>query len=200
MNTAKNLGGAGLSAGELITSPKRLQYLDGLIVFVAALLSGFIYQYPTPYIALKYIMVGVAASIGIYYAGMVLFRKPPAAPVPIQEIHSDIKTVALLNENGKLIKEWNIHGKMTMLIGKQTKRNEVDIDLSDSAYDALIHDEHALMNFAAGNWYLEGLHMPSGISVKKGNDRIRYRLVGSRPCRLEPGDVLYIANTRLLMK
>ncbi|VBB09020.1 Hypothetical protein LUCI_4306 [Lucifera butyrica] len=195
MNTENKTG---LFKGQNIWQTKRLQILDGSIALIAAAVSLFIYQYFTEYIAAKYFLTGVFVVIALYYAGKLIRKnyEPVAAPV----LRSDIDAIVMLNENGSFIKEWNIQDKITLLIGKHTKNREVDVDLSASAYEALIHEEHAIMNFAAGSWYLEGLHRPSGISIKKANDRMRYRLVGGRPCKLEPGDILFIANTRLLMK
>lgn len=172
-----------------------LKYLDGSIAALAALVSILIYQYYTGDLVRQWILIAAFAAVGAYYAGKLIQKRYQS----VDFIH-DIRAVVLLNEYGNFIHQWNIDGKIALLIGKNTKTKEVDIDLGNSAYDALIHEEHAILNFAAGQWYLEGLHTPSSISIKKSNDKMRYRLTGSRPCRLEQGDVIYIANTRLLMK
>lgn len=182
---------------------KRLQRIDISIVFLVAVICGFIYgYYPNhEYDLEKYVLLCIFGAIGMYYASHLITPKheklPPAA---VAEIKSDISGIVMLNENGVYMKEWNVHGLVALIIGKNTKNKEVEIDLSDSAYDALIHDEHALMNFAGGNWYIEGLHMPSSVSIKKSTDGMRYRLSDNRPCKLDPGDIVYIAHTRLLIK
>lgn len=173
--------------------------LDVSIAVLALALVGFSYQYFEENIILRYSLACLFAGISVYYASK-LFEASPQQPVAAKVWGSNINAVIMLNETGSIMKQWNIQGKTTLLIGKHTRNKEVDIDLSDSAYDALIHDEHAVMNFAAGKWYIEGLHRPSSVSIKKASDQMRYRLTGSRPCQVEPGDIVYIANTRLMMK
>lgn len=179
---------------------KRLKAVDISIVLLAVAICGFILAYYQTYEMQQYVLLGVFACIGLYYAIRLIPAKQEEKPAAAPEIKSVISGIAMLNEHGIHMKEWNLEGLVSLIIGKNTKNKEVDIDLSDSAYDALIHEEHALMNFAAGNWYLEGLHKPAGISIKKINDTTRYRLTDNKPCKLDRGDIVYIANTRLLIK
>jgi len=180
---------------------KRLQYLDGSIVTLALVLCIISYQYYIDDIVTKYILVIVFAAIGLYYTSKFFKSNDQESVTPaLTSDSSAISAIIMLGETGDFIKQWTIGGKTAILIGKNTKNTEVDIDLNDSMYDALIQDEHAVMNFAMGSWYLEGLHTPSSISLKKANDKMRYRLTGNRPCKLEPNDIVYIANTRLLLK
>lgn len=39
----------------------------------------------------------------------------------------------------------------------------------------------------------------NGIRVRKISDGLCYRVSRNRPCRLESGDMLFIANTKLLI-
>lgn len=156
------------------------------------------YHYYAEDVTARNSVILIFATIGLYYTRR--FFKNPHQPTETMDVCGDISRIVMLNESGHFIKQWEIKGNSALLIGKNTKNKEVDIDLSDSMYDALIQDEHAVLNFAVGSWYLEGLHTPSSISIKKTNDKMRYRLIGSRPCKMEQGDIVYIANTRLLMK
>lgn len=177
----------------------RLKYLDIGIVAVSVIISLLIYtQYPENTIT-KYIAVVAFAAVGTYYA-VQLKRNAYPHPVVPAPVKNSITSVVMLNETGNVIKKWDIQNKVSLVIGKSTNKNEVGIDLSESTYEALIHNEHAVINFANGNWYLEGLHLPTGISIKKNKDQARYRLSGQKPCKIEQGDVIYIANTRLLTK
>lgn len=49
---------------------------------------------------------------------------------------SAISKVVLKDEDGKNIKVWELHNKKSLLIGKKTKSNEVDIDLGNSIYSS----------------------------------------------------------------
>ncbi|MBP2629576.1 MAG: hypothetical protein H6Q70_204 [Firmicutes bacterium] len=181
---------------QILLSRKYLQYLDGIIAFLAIVLCIFTYQYFNQDMIEKYIVAGIFVVIALYYSAK-LWRR---CYQPIAAYNSNISTILMLNDNGNVIKQWDIQGKVSLLIGKNKKNKDVDIDLSESMYDALIYDEHALLNFAANNWYLEGLHVPSSVSLKKNGGQMRYRLTGNRPCKVAVGDMIYIANTRLMIK
>ena len=109
-----------------------------------------------------------------------------------------IRELLLLDENGKPLKSWSLVGKTCLVIGKKDKDTEVDVDLSDSAYAAFVEPQHAVLNFANERWYLEDVSDENGVRVKKAEDGGVYKVHG-RPCEVCAGDVLYIANTRLLL-
>ena len=169
--------------------------LDVGICLVSLIICGFIYQYFDQNVLIQRSTLCIFALVTMYYAYRVFRHKP--YPVVVSE---KVTTVLMLNDSGNVIKEWAIADKVALVIGKNTKQKDVDIDLSESMYDALIFDEHAVMNFAAGHWYLEALHTPSSISLQKASDKMRYRLTGVRPCKVEKGDIIFIASTRLMIK
>ncbi|WP_371367049.1 hypothetical protein SRRS_11680 [Sporomusa rhizae] len=183
-------------ATQVSSQREYLQYLDGSIAFLAVVLCIFAYQYlNNEDIIQKFIIISVFGIIAIYYSTK-LWR---ISNQPLAE-DNNISAVLMLNDSGKVIRQWDIHGKVSLLIGKNKKNKDVDIDLSASMYDALIYSEHAVLNYARNNWYLEGLHVPSNVSIRKAGDQVRYRLTGSKPCKLASGDIIYIANTRLMIK
>ena len=55
-----------------------------------------------------------------------------------------------------------------------------------------------MLNFSGERWFLEDISEENGVRVKKAEDGMNYRLSG-RPCEVGAGDVIYIANTRLLL-
>lgn len=185
-----------LPAEQILLPRKYLQSLDGIISLLAVVLCIFIYQYFNQDITNKYIAIGAFVAIALYYSAKFWRR----CCQPIAACNNNISAILMLNDSGNVIKQWEIQGKVSLLIGKNKKDKDVDIDLSESAYDALIYDEHAVLNFAANSWYLEGLHVPSSVSLKKTGDQMRYRITSNRPCKLTAGDIIYIANTRLMIK
>ena len=104
----------------------------------------------------------------------------------------------MLDEQGKPIKSWNLEGKTSLIIGKSGKNQELDVDLSDCEYSSFIDFQHAVLNFCMDQWYIEDLESHNGVKVKKVEDGECYRVL-HRPCRVTAGDVLYIANTKLLL-
>ena len=111
-----------------------------------------------------------------------------------------ITEIVLLNEEDKPLMSWDIYGKTAMVIGRDVKENQVDIDLGQSPYASMVDIEHAVLNYSAGNWYVEDLGSSNGISIKKASDGRVYRLSRDTACRLERGDCLYIGLNHLLLK
>lgn len=111
-----------------------------------------------------------------------------------------ITEVVLLGENSHPIKSWELIGRVSMLLGKSTHQNTVDIDLKDTEYSTLIDNQHAVLNYANGEWFIEDLYSKNGIRIKKNSDENCYELSKNKPCKIEQGDVILLANTRLLFR
>lgn len=111
-----------------------------------------------------------------------------------------ITQLTLLNTDGKGIRSWELYGKTSALIGKDIGENLVDIDLSQTPYAAMIDVQHAVLNYADGNWYIEDLASGNGISVKKFGDYEIYRLSTSEPCKLDLGDIIFVGMCQLKLE
>ncbi len=109
-----------------------------------------------------------------------------------------IERLILLDEQEKPIKSWDMVGRTALIIGKTGSEEEVDVDLEDCEYSSFIDFQHAALNFCLDSWYVEDLESHNGVRVKKVEDGQCYKIMG-RPCRVSAGDILYIANTRLLL-
>lgn len=108
--------------------------------------------------------------------------------------------IVLLSEEETELCIWDIYGKTAVVIGRDIKENQVDIDLSNSPYASMVDIEHAVMNYSLGSWYVEDLGSKNGIKVKKAMDGKTYQLSADTPCKLECGDVLYVGLNRLLLR
>lgn len=117
----------------------------------------------------------------------------------MQETDRGVRELILLDENEKPVKAWDLAGKVSLLIGRDNPGEPVDVDLEECEYSALIDEQHAVLNFCMDAWYVEDLNSLNGIRVRKINDGLCYRVAKSKPCRLESGDLLFIANTKLLI-
>lgn len=111
-----------------------------------------------------------------------------------------ITELVLLSEEDTQLCVWDIYGKTAVVIGRDVKENQVDIDLNTSPYASMVEIEHAVMNYSSGNWYIEDLGSKNGIQVKKAADDKIYRLSSDTPCMVERGDILYIGLNRLLLR
>lgn len=110
-----------------------------------------------------------------------------------------IRELALLSEESQKIKTWFIHGMTAVIIGKSTLKTHADVDLKDTEYQSLIDPEHALLNYTKEGWFLEDNDSRNGVSIEKYTDRRRYYLSKREPVFVELGDIIYIANTKLLV-
>lgn len=113
-------------------------------------------------------------------------------------VDSAIHQLILLDEQNKPVKSWDLSGKIAVVIGKKNEEEEVDVDLEDCEYSTFINPQHAALNFCQNFWYIEDLGSQNGVQVEKVEDGVCYKVL-SRPCRVMPGDIIYIANTRLLL-
>ncbi|NBH18035.1 FHA domain-containing protein [Clostridiaceae bacterium] len=109
-----------------------------------------------------------------------------------------IGRLILLDEQDKPIKSWDMAGRISIIIGREGGGEDVDVDLEDCAFGSFIDFQHAVLNFCLDQWYVEDLGSQNGVKIQKAEDGECYKVMG-RPCRVGAGDVLYIANTKLLL-
>lgn len=105
--------------------------------------------------------------------------------------------VVLLNEEGTSLAEWNLQRHTSLIIGKSSDKEPVDIDLSGSAVAQMISKQHAVLNYTEKGWYIDDIDSKNGTRVKKAtqNAIMDVKLVGA--IEVEPGDIIYIASTML---
>lgn len=111
-----------------------------------------------------------------------------------------ITTLILIDGNGAYTTQWEIHGEKSLLIGKSTRTTKVDIDLSNTEYASLISKQHAVLNFAANNWFIEDIDSCNGVGIKKMDEVSKKKLEKDVPYKLDSGDIIYIANTKIFVK
>jgi len=114
--------------------------------------------------------------------------------------YNQISKIILKDENEKNVRSWNVADKTSLLIGKKTDTNNVDIDLSDSTYSKLVSREHAVINNTGDNWYFEDIGSANGSGLKRRGNKDKQKVEEGNPCLLNSGDTIYIANTKLKLK
>lgn len=107
-----------------------------------------------------------------------------------------IHALVLLDEEDRVVSEWNIAGKTSLLIGRDTRREDVDINLMNTAFGGMVDRQHAVLNYTAGQWYVEDLDSANGIRIQKPDGRL-YEVSRTQPCQVEKGDILFIGLTKL---
>ena len=141
-------------------------------------------------------------GVGVFFHSVIILyrelkKKDFSRSQKIFDKKKVIDKIILLNKDGEEVFNWDLYGKSSAIIGKDLGDNLVDIDLSQNPYSAMIDAEHAVLNYTAGNWYIEDLSSQNGISIQKLGQTKSYKLSSTQPCKLDFGDVIFIGMCRL---
>lgn len=135
--------------------------------------------------------------LGILNRNKMLFDKSP----DYSRDHEGVaRQVVLLSEKDTELMSWDLFGRTSVVIGRDLGENQVDVDLTRATYASFIEIEHAVMNYAGEQWYIEDLYSDNGVRIQKRGSEQQYKLAPEKPCKVEPGDVVFIAETRLAVR
>ena len=98
------------------------------------------------------------------------------------------------------MKIWKVGRATSLLIGKETPRNRVDIDVSEGIYSNLVSRAHGILNRVNGIWYYEDLGSQNGSGIERNLDKRKMKLKKNIPVKVESGDIIYLATTKILLK
>ena len=98
------------------------------------------------------------------------------------------------------MKIWKIGRATSLLIGKQSPRNRVDIDVSEGIYSNLVSRAHGILNRVNGIWYYEDLGSQNGSGIERNIDKRKIKLKKNVPVKVKSGDIIYLATTKILLK
>ncbi|MCI1477836.1 MAG: FHA domain-containing protein [Clostridium beijerinckii] len=148
-------------------------------------------------IYIRTLIIIIVIGFGIW--GFVNLYKKLHKEETVQD-ESNISKIELVNEENEIIRNWDIGERISFLIGKNGRSDEMLIDLSTSIYSKFIENEHAVLNYASGRWYVEDLSESAGVVIQKAADDTKYRIVKDAPCELKRGDILFISKVKLLLR
>lgn len=185
----------------------RKQVVDFVIfsVCLAALGVVWVYfggmQWQEMFLWVSGVLAVIFLALGIADRGAGAETERSSGKRPSIPSESELITeLVLLSEEDTELMVWGLYGKTALVIGRDIKENQVDVDLGQGPYASMVDIEHAVLNFSNGNWYVEDLGSVNGLSVKKAQDGRNYRLSADTPCRLERGDCIYAGLNRLLLR
>ena len=165
------------------------------LIIVAAIgeLTYLNLKYENPY--LFFSSLGLVAVISIFF----LVKK--IRQLKDNEVnYQDINQLILKDDTGKIIEQWTLNDKTALLVGKKAEVNNVDVDLSRATYSSLISREHAVLNNAENKWYFEDLDSLNGSGIRRKHDSKKFKVNPGQPYKINAGDTLYIANTKLIIQ
>ena len=113
---------------------------------------------------------------------------------------SQLENIILKNSDDYDIKVWKIGRATSLLLGKKTPRNKVDIDVGEAMYGNLVSRAHGILNRVNGLWYYEDLGSQNGSGIERIKDKRKVKLKKNMPVKVESGDIIYLATTKLLLK
>lgn len=142
----------------------------------------------------RFIAVVISVAFCLFFTPLCFLENVEGEAV--QEQYPPTELV-LLSEENTVLGRWDLYGKTSLLIGKDVGQADVDVNLLGVTYAGMIEEEHAVLNFAGKDWYIEDISAKNGVAVERKLDKQKYRLTAGTPCRLEKGDVIYIASTKL---
>lgn len=141
--------------------------------------------------------------MAVAFSGAVIYLIMSREENPMKKSYYDNPMVStamteliLLGEDGTRVASWNIYGKNGLVIGRDRGENQVAINLEHATYASMIDIEHAVLNYSGDSWFVEDISDKNGVSVEK-KDGKKYKLSNGKPCKLERGDIIHIALTRL---
>ena len=113
---------------------------------------------------------------------------------------NQIEHIFLKDSEDYDMKIWKIGRATSLLIGKQSLRNRVDIDVSEGIYSNLVSRAHGILNRVNGIWYYEDLGSQNGSGIERSLDKRKIKLKKNIPVKVESGDIIYLATTKILLK
>ena len=119
----------------------------------------------------------------------------------IEQIEKNqLENIILKNSDDYDIKVWKIGRATSLLLGKKTSGNKVDIDVGEAIYGNLVSRTHGILNRVNGLWYYEDLGSQNGSGIERIKDKRKVKLKKNTPVKVESGDIIYLATTKLLLK
>ena len=113
---------------------------------------------------------------------------------------NQIEHIFLKDSEDYDMKIWKVGRATSLLIGKQSPRNRVDIDVSEGIYSNLVSRVHGILNRVNGIWYYEDLGSQNGSGIERSLDKRKIKLKKNIPVKVESGDIIYLATTKILLK
>lgn len=139
------------------------------------------------------ISIGILATIGIQFLILALIDAMGTGyPEPYTGSRREISELSLLGEENNICATWDIYGKTSIVLGKDDRISQVDIDLRNTDYAGTIDGEHAVMNYSNGSWYIEDLESENGTRIQRGGEGKKYRVSSREPCKVEKNDIIYL--------
>lgn len=170
------------------------------LLTIAILLSIAMFLYFLYFINNDTIIKVVGTVSAILLALIWLIFEYRNKAVVIKNHESNITKFVLITKDGEYEKEWHNEGMNSFLIGKGTVLNEVDIELGDHPYSEYISNEHAVLNYSEGFWYIEDLESQNGVGLKKQGEEYSLKLKPLTSYKIDEGDIIYISKAKILVR
>lgn len=172
---------------------------DMAMVVVSGIMMAFLWQWVSEHEwILGFLTILLLIAVAALVDAFIQYLKKDDSQDPKLTSQTGIQRLILLDEQDKPVRQWEMAGRTAIVIGRRNQEEEVDVDLEECEYSTFIDPCHAVLNFCLDSWYIEDLGSQNGVKIRKVEDGICYKVL-NRPCKINVGDVICIANTRLLL-
>ena len=168
--------------------------INGIMLLLFISVMVYIFMINTNLVLRRYTIITLVLLVVIYLIRISIYV------LKYEKKTSGITQLILKDDEGRNVKVWDIKNKSSVIIGKKNRDTEVDIDLSGAEYASLISKEHAVINYAGNEWYIEDIGSTNGSGIKRSDEKSKLKVEPGKLYRLQPGDIIYIANTKILAK
>ncbi len=139
------------------------------------------------------ISIGILITIGVQFLLLAIIDAVGTGhPEKYAGSRKEISELSLLGEENNITATWDIYGRTSIVLGKDDRASQVDIDLKHTDYAGTIDGEHAVMNYSNGCWYIEDLESENGTRIQRGGEGKKYRVSSREPCKVEKNDIIYL--------
>lgn len=139
------------------------------------------------------ISIGILATVGIQFLLLTIVDTSGAGKSKRHPVRrKEISEILLLGEEDNITAVWDIYGKTSIVFGKESRENQIDINLKNTDYAGTVDGEHAVMNYSNGSWYIEDLESENGTRIQRGGEGEKYRVSSREPCKVEKNDIIYL--------
>jgi len=173
-----------------------LSYIFTILIILALSVAAYFLYFVNDDLALR-----IAGSILIVLVAIAWFFHERRQLTKVRRERAEpIRRFVLMTRDGEREKEWHCGGMPAFLVGKGSAKREVDIDLGGTQYSDYISPEHATLNYVRGYWYIEDLNSRNGVGLKKKGEEYALRLKPFISYKVDNGDIIYIAKTKMLAR
>ena len=171
------------------------------IIILIILFFTFVYIHMAGYsVKSLYIAIFIFIALTLYLLIVERFKERVEVHNEIKEIkHEREREHHVFLDKVKEIEEVE-KNQIENIILKNSDDYDIKVWKIGRASSNLVSRAHGMLNRVNGVWYYEDLGSQNGSGIEKKDDRRKIKLKRNVPVKVESGDIIYLATTKILLK